>query len=154
MNRRFRAKPLISTRIAKRKLVSFQMGSEQYAIAIDRVQRVLKAFTPHTALTNGRRLMEYEQEAIALIDLSALFLKSHETDYHYLIVCTLNQKEKLGIPVSEMPKILEVLEDKFDKIPAFYQHEALPAAIEKIIHAPDGNLVFYLNLDQLELGNQ
>ncbi|MBD1880977.1 chemotaxis protein CheW [Coleofasciculus sp. FACHB-T130] len=149
MNRRFRTKALVSTRIAKRKLVSFQMGSEQYAIAIDRVQRVLKAFTPHAALINGRRLMEYEQEAIALIDLSALFLKSHETDYHYLIVCTIKQKEKLGIPVSEMPKILEVSEEKFEKIPAFYQPEDLPVAIEQIIHAPEGGLVFYLNLDRL-----
>lgn len=149
-NRRFRSKRQSVTRTPMRKLVSFQLGSERYAIAIDRVQRVLKEFTPHAILLSGRGLAEYNNETIPLIDLSTLFVSSQDSrERHYLIVCLLQQGERLGIPVPDMPTILEVAEDKFDDIPALYRQNEMPEAINRLIHTAKGEVVFYIDLEQL-----
>lgn len=149
-NRRFRTKRQSITRTPMRKLVSFQLGSERYAIAINRVQRVLKEFTPHALLQNGRGLAEYNHETIPLIDLSTVFLTSQDSrERQYLIVCILNQEDKLGIPVADVPKILEVSEDKFSEIPALYRQNEISDAINKLIHTAEGEVVFYVDLEEM-----
>ncbi len=135
------------------------------AVPIDRVVRVLKEFTPQGMLEGGRSLLRIHSETIAIVDLSMLFFSSPEPrDREYLIICTIaggdslrdSSASRLGIPTAEMPSILEVPLDQFNDIPELYRQgfsgtaRALAnAALEKIIHAADGKIVFYLNLEQL-----
>lgn len=149
-NRRFQAKKQTLSRKLAQKLVYFKLGSVHYAIAIERVLRVLKEFTPYAALSSGQSLVRSVEGIITLIDLSQLFFgTSQSADFHYLIVCILASKEQLGIPIPEMPKILEVAEDRFGDIPQAYRQGGLHTAAEKLIHTPDGIEVFYLNPDLL-----
>ena len=149
-SRRFRTRHDERSRITAQKLVTFQLGSEYYAIPIERVQRVLKEFTAHGTLQTGCRLVRDHNETITIIDLSTLFISSHdERERHYLIVCTLYHGERLGIPIPEMPAILEVPKDQFSEIPELYRQGNLAAAIQNIINTPEGKVVFYINLDLL-----
>ncbi len=159
MNRRFRQQRPSLTRIVKRKLVTFQLGQEKYAIAIERVQRVLHEFTPQGVLTSGQSLMAEGGQPITIVDLATFFVSSEElrdwakpsakSDRHYLMICTLANREIFGIPVPEIPKVVEVLETEFSEVPALYRQGNYPAAIEKIICLPENQVIFYLNIDLL-----
>jgi len=154
MNRRFRQQRPSLTRILKRKLVTFQLGQEKYAIAIERVQRVLPEFTHHGVLASGQSLIAERGQTITIVDLATFFVSSQETRdraelRHYLIICTLANREIFGIPVPEIPRVLEVLETEFSEVPALYRQGNYPAAIEKIICLPENQVMFYLNIDLL-----
>ena len=133
---------------APQKLVSFELGNVSYAVPIERVQRVVKDFNPYGFLDSGQSLVRHQEELITLINLSKIFPSSRTiADCNYLIVCTLNKSDRLGIPIPDMPKILEISAEKFEEIPELYRQQQLPLVIEKLIRAPDGSEVFYLNLD-------
>ena len=150
MNRRFRTKRNFTTRIPVQKLVCFQLGNECYAISIERVHRVIDKFKPQGILESDRSLLEYDNEIITLIAPSQLFVSSRdESNRNFLIVCTLKEGVRFGIPVPELPTVLDVAEDKFGAIPELYQQGDLPAAIEKVIHAANGKIIFYLNLEKM-----
>ncbi|MGL5065633.1 MAG: chemotaxis protein CheW, partial [Microcoleus sp.] len=90
-NRRFRNKKQSNVRKPARKLVAFEMGSVRYAVAIERVQRVVKDFEPYGFLEGGESLVRHQGELIALINLSNIFPSTRSiADCNYLIVCTLN----------------------------------------------------------------
>jgi chemotaxis signal transduction protein len=147
-NRRFRSKKQSTVKTSARKLVSFKLGNVYYAVPIERVQRVVKDFNPYGFLDSGQSLVRHQEELIALINLSKIFPSSRSiADCNYLIVCTLNKSDLLGIPIPDMPQILEVSEAQFCEIPQLYRQNQLPPAVEKLIRAPDGLEVFYLNLD-------
>ncbi|NJK69270.1 MAG: chemotaxis protein CheW [Microcoleus sp. CSU_2_2] len=147
-NRRFRSKKQGIVRTPPRKLVSFELGNVYYAVPIERVQRVVKDFSPYGFLDSGQSLVRHQEELIALINLSKIFPSSRSiADCNYLIVCTLTKSDRLGIPIPDMPQILEVSEEQFCEIPQLYRQDQLPPAVEKLIRAPDGLEVFYLNLD-------
>ncbi|MEG4318121.1 MULTISPECIES: chemotaxis protein CheW [unclassified Microcoleus] len=147
-NRRFRSKKQGAARTPPRKLVSFELGSVNYAVPIEKVQRVVKDFNPYGFLDSGQSLVRHQEELITLINLSKFFPSSRSiADCNYLIVCTLNKSDRLGIAIPDMPKILEIAEESFCEIPELYRQQQLPPLIEKLIRAPDGSEVFYLNLD-------
>jgi len=147
-NRRFRSKKQGTVRTPARKLVSFELGNIYYAVPIERVQRIVKDFNPYAFLDSGQSLVRHQEELITLINLSKIFPSSRSiADSNYLIVCSLNKSDRLGIPVPDMPKILEISEENFCEIPEFYRQNQLPDAVEKLIRSPDGSEVFYLNLD-------
>ncbi|MBE9124150.1 chemotaxis protein CheW [Tychonema sp. LEGE 07199] len=147
-NRRFRSQKQGAVRTPPRKLVSFELGNVNYAVPIEKVQRVVKDFNPYGFLDSGQSLVRHQEELITLINLSKIFPSSRTlADFKYLIVCSLNKSDRLGIPIPDMPKILEVTEESFCEIPELYRQQQLPPVIEKLIRAPDGSEVFYLNLD-------
>jgi purine-binding chemotaxis protein CheW len=151
-NRRFRNQKQGNVRSPARKFVSFNLGSVDYAVPIERVQRVIKDFNPYGFLDSGNSLVRHQEELISLINLSNIFPGSRSiADCNYLIVCTLNKGDRLGIPVPDMPKILETSEEAFCEIPLLYRQDQLSSAVEKLIRAPDGSEVFYLNLDLFSL---
>lgn len=147
-NRRFRSKKKGAVRTPPRKLISFELGNVNYAVSIEKVQRVVKDFNPYGFLDSGQSLVRHQEELITLINLSKIFPSSPSiADCNYLIVCSLNKSDRLGIPIPDMPKILEISEESFCEIPELYRQQQLPPVIEKLIRAPDGSEVFYLNLD-------
>jgi chemotaxis signal transduction protein len=147
-NRRFRSKKQGTVRTLNRKLVSFELGNVYYAVPIERVQRVVKDFSPYGFLDSGQSLVRHQEELITLINLSKIFPSSRSiADCNYLIVCTLNKNDRLGVPIPNMPQILEISEEQFCEIPQLYRQNQLPTAVEKLIRAPNGLEVFYLNLD-------
>ena len=147
-NRRFRNQKQSNLRSPAHKFVSFDLESVYYAVPIERVQRVIKDFNPYGFLDNGNSLVRHQEELISVINLSKIFPGSRSiADCNYLIICTFNKGESLGIPVPDMPKILETSEERFCEIPLLYRENNLSSAVEKLIRAPDGTEVFYLNLD-------
>ncbi len=160
---RFQSKKKSTQRIPTHKLITFKLGSEEYAVPIEKVLRVLEKFTPRAALKSGRSLVKEQEQMITLLDPSLLLLNSPEkSDRSYLIVCTLksphlaNPKidnkesvEYIGIPIPEVPKVLEIAEDKFGEVPEFYRQGNLSAAVEKIINISEEEIIFYLNLESL-----
>ncbi|HEY9837678.1 MAG TPA: chemotaxis protein CheW [Vampirovibrionales bacterium] len=154
-SRRFHNKKA-AARTRTHKLVIFEVAGETYAIAIERVQRVLTEFTTQGTLEGGRSLVKLDADLITLLDLSSLFVtpKTYQAEPSYLIVCTLTNGDRIGIPLQNLPAILDVPEDKFAEIPASYRQgqagkNAAPAAVEKIITTTAGIVAFYLNLDKL-----
>ncbi len=152
---RFSSKKQQIKRTPTRKLITFRLGEDRYAIPIEKVLRVLDKFTPRAVLKSGRSLVKEQEQIITLLDPSILLLSSEETsDRSYLIVCTLQQKteeetvEYIGIPIPEVPKVLEAAEDKFGEVPEFYREGNLSPAVEKIINVSEDEVVFYLNLER------
>ncbi|MBD1831015.1 chemotaxis protein CheW [Microcoleus vaginatus GB1-A2] len=147
-NRRFRSKKEGQVRITPKKFVSFELGKVYYAVPIERVERIVKKFNPYGILPSGNSLVRHQDELITLIDLSKIFPSDGcRVDSNYLIVCTLNNDDRLGIPIPDIPKILEISEESLCEIPELYRKQQLPPVIEKLIRAPDGSEVFYLNLE-------
>ncbi|MEG4231047.1 chemotaxis protein CheW [Microcoleus sp. Pol11C3] len=147
-NRRFRSKKQATVRIAPKKFVSFEIGNIYYAVPIERVERIVKNFNSYGTLPSGNSLLRHQEELITIINLSTIFPSSPSiSEYKYLIICTLNKSDRLGIPLPDMPKILEITEESFCEIPELYRQQQLPPVIEKLIRAPDGSEVFYLNFD-------
>ncbi|MBK4729995.1 chemotaxis protein CheW [Oxynema sp. CENA135] len=166
--RRFHNKRIERKRTPKRKVVTFKLGNTMWAISIESVQRVLKEFRSYGTLASGRSLVNFDNEAIALVDLAQFFLGDSEEvrNYQYLIISTIEyvgggdggeKVERLAIPIPQLPSILEVSEDKFETVPQIYREGfegaptsgSPPEAIEKILHLPNGEIAFYLNLDVL-----
>jgi len=171
---RFSSKNQPKKRIPTRKLITFRLGEDRYAIPIEKVLRVLDKFIPRAALKSGRSLVKEQEQIITLLDPSILLLTSvarpgkdsdsdvalaerqeqETSDRSYLIVCTLKQKteeetvEYIGIPIPEVPKVLEVAEDKFGEVPESYREGNLSPAVEQIINVSEDEVVFYLNLER------
>ncbi len=155
------------------KLLCFQVDGEYYAINIEQVEHILPEFTIHGCLESGRSLVKYKDHAIAVIDLTNFFVKSPEqltieeySQDKYLIICTLNshpkrdhksqinERDHFGIPIVELPTILEVPETQIEELPELYRQgipgsPPAPTAIEKVIHTNDDKTIFYLNLKKL-----
>lgn len=155
------------------KLVCFQFYGEYYAININQVEHILPEFTIHGCLESGRSLVKYKDHAITVIDLTNFFVKSPEqmtiqeySQDKYLIICTfnshpkgdnqsqINQRDQFGIPIVELPTILEVPETQLEELPELYRQGTpgsppAPKAIEKVIHTTDDKTIFYLNLKNL-----
>ncbi|MCT7956612.1 chemotaxis protein CheW [Laspinema palackyanum] len=155
-SRRFHNKKTTIQRTPARKLVLFEVAGETYAIAIERVQRVLTEFTPQGTLEGGRSLVKIDADLITLLDLSRLFVtpKDSQEERSYLIVCTLTNGDRIGIPLQDLPAILDIPEDHFAEVPISYRQgkdskNTAPAAVEKIITTDAGTVAFYLNLDKL-----
>ena len=146
-NRRFRSKKQGYVRVSSKKMVSFELGNVYYAVPIERVERIVKEFNSYGMLPSGNSLVRHQEELITMINLSTIFPSSRTiVDCNYLIICTLNKSDRLGFPIPDMPKILEISEESFCEIPELYRQQQLPPVIEKLIRAPDGSEVFYLNL--------
>ena len=146
-NRRFRSNKQATVRVSPKKFVSFELGNIYYAVPIERVERIVKDFNSYAVLPSGNSLVRHQEELVTIINLSKIFPSSRSiADCNYLIVCTLNKSDRLGIPVPDMPKILEISEESFCEIPELYRKQQLPPVIEKLIRSPDGSEVFYLNL--------
>jgi chemotaxis signal transduction protein len=168
---RFQRSPIRSL-----KLLCFECGGEHYAINISQVEHILPEFTLHGCLENGRSLVKYKDQAIAVLDLTKLFSNPQDKiDYQgcvyceYLIICTLKHSpnienkhhresgdrvERFGIPTMAMPTILEIAETQLEDLPELYLQgtpgsSTAPKAIEKLIHTTDGKTIFYLNLETL-----
>lgn len=155
-NRRFRNQKTERKRTPTRKLVGFEVNREIYAIPIERVQRVLNQFTPQGVLESGRSLVKFDDEVITLLDLARLFVPSvsEKTDGEYLIVCLLSNGDRLGIPIPNLPTVMDIPEDKFESVPASYREGTqssiqAPEALEKLIYTESGAIAFYLNVDRL-----
>ena len=145
-NRRFRSKKHGYVRLSSKKMVSFELGNVYYAVPIERVERIVKNFNAYGLLPNGNSLLRHQEELITIINLSTIFPSSPSIgECKYLIICTLNKSDRLGIPLPDMPKILEITEESFCEIPELYRQQQLPPVIERLIRAPDGSEVFYLN---------
>lgn len=150
MNNRFPSKRQNYPRIPTKKLVSFQLGKEKYAIPIEQVNYVVHEFTFHGILENGISIVQERDRTIPIIDLSVIFFSSNEVrQSQYLIVCKLEHGNILGIPLPDMPTILEVPTDKFTDIPELYRQNNLHPAVEKIIQAMDNVPIFYINLEKI-----
>lgn len=142
--RRFRNKKQQAERIGTRKLVCFTWANEQFAIAIESTQHIVKGFTPYGSLENGYSLVRHNHETITLIDFSKIFsTQVNIQPADYLIICTINF-QKIGIAVSHLPRILEVAETQFTEIPAIYQQKLQVQAIESLIQTSNGLPVFCL----------
>ena len=155
------------------KLVCFECAGEYYGLDISKVEHILPDFKLHGCLDSGRSLVKYKGHAIAVLDLTQFFMNPQEAmatqgfrQSQYLIICTLNSHSKqenqlrgdrgdrFGIPIMEMPTILEVPETQLEDLPELYQHgppgsQPAPKAIEKLIHTADDKTIFYLNLETL-----
>ncbi|HLP91554.1 MAG TPA: chemotaxis protein CheW [Nostocaceae cyanobacterium] len=150
--RRFRKKSQIETHIPTHKLICFQLGREQYAISIFQVLYIIKTFTTQGILNSGHSLVSYNDEIITQINISGFFLDGdQEKEYNYLIVCTTKTGERIGIPVANIPTVLEVGEDRFSDLPTTHQQEIGTKGIEKLINTSDQVTLFYLNIDQLHI---
>jgi chemotaxis signal transduction protein len=156
--RRFRKKEQIETRIPTHKLICFQINKEQYAIPIFQVQYVLKDFTTQGTLMNGHSLVRHNDENIVLIDISRLFLYENKSrdgvalsvaDRNYLIVCNTKTNELIGLPTADIPRVLEIAEDCFDKLPSIYQNQVGSKGVQKLINIVNNGTLFYLNIDHL-----
>jgi chemotaxis signal transduction protein len=175
---RFQRSPIPSL-----KLIYFECGGEYYAINISQVEHILPEFTLHGCLDNGRSLVKYKDQAIAVLDLTKLFSNPQDKIEHqgcvsceYLIICTLkpspnspnidnkhhspsgDRLERFGIPTMAMPTILEIAETQLEDLPELYLQGTpgssyAPKAIEKLIHTTDGKTIFYLNLEKFTLNS-
>ncbi|MFW6359759.1 MAG: chemotaxis protein CheW [Chroococcales cyanobacterium] len=147
-SRRFRKKNAIN-RKPPIKLVTFSVGNEQYAIAIHAVQRILQESIPTNLMEQGLALKEYDSQTLTLINLSRVLSHSDPCDYHYLIIGILKNGDRIGIPVSQMPSILDIPEEKITDIPDSYRQANLHPCLDKLLHTADGKIVFALNLEKL-----
>lgn len=133
----------------RRKIISFQLGLEWYALPIEQVQRILDEFTPHGSLQKGRGLVRLEDQALTWVDPACLFPgNSEDRNRTYLMVCSLAEGRSVGIPVPQLPKVFEVVEDQIQPVPDLYQQSGSPAGIKGIIHLNE-HQVFLLDLEQL-----
>lgn len=157
---RFRSQHYQKQRTPTEKLVCFEIGGEWYGIAIGKVLRVIKDFVPHGCLQGQRSLVESNGELIPTLDPTILFNTLPDPrSPEYLIICTFSDphhSDRLGIPIPQMPTILEVSPAQFEAVPSLYRQgltggELAPAALEKIVRPPDGKIIFYLNIEKFSL---
>ncbi|HEY9751226.1 MAG TPA: chemotaxis protein CheW [Allocoleopsis sp.] len=137
------------------KLIAFQLGSEQYAIPVQRVYSVMAHFTAHASLATGESLVLHNQAMVTLVDTTQLFPSQQNSSQmaiaacQYLVVCLLEGGELLGIPVPTMPTILEADLSQLETLPAMYRQGQLHPCIEQGIPGTDGSVVFYVNVERL-----
>ncbi|MCT7951778.1 chemotaxis protein CheW [Ancylothrix sp. C2] len=148
-SRRFRTKHEELPRITTEKFLVFNAGNERYAIPLLRVLRVVKEFIPQGVLISGRSLVKEQNDTIVVFDVSTLLSNTcHFSDCNFLIVCSLNNSVPVGIPIPDMPAILEVSPEQFSEVPELYRQGQLSTVVDRLIHVSE-SVVFYLNLDKL-----
>ncbi|WP_017306560.1 chemotaxis protein CheW [Spirulina subsalsa] len=147
--RRFQAKKQ-QTPIPTQKVLVFGWGFEQYAIAIEQVLRIVTDFTPHGQLNNGHSLVKYQNDVITLLNLQTLFPQvPPPTATPYLLICQRSHRQTtpdyIGIPLTEMPKVLDIPRPQFAPLPPSYDTQQELKAIEQVIYPEQGGIIFYLN---------
>lgn len=148
-SRRFRTKHDESPRIPTEKFLVFTLENKRYAIPLLRVLRVVKEFTPQGTLITGRSLAKEQNETIVIFDICSLLSTNvHPSDCHFLIICSVNNSGRVGIPIPDMPAILEISHNQFSEVPELYRQSGLSAAIERLIHVSE-SVIFYLDIDKL-----
>jgi chemotaxis signal transduction protein len=139
-------------RLAKRKLISFQLGDELYGLPIDRVKQILDEFDPHGDWGNGHELVRFQNQSLTFLRPDRLFPGATDlTTYSYLMICAIAQGQSIGIPLPQLPKVVEVTEDQFQPLPNLYRQAELPTAVIALIHLEGDREMFFLDPDQLVL---
>jgi chemotaxis signal transduction protein len=137
-------------RIAKHKLISFELGSETYGLPIDRVKQILDEFNPHGDLGNGRGLVRFQNQTLTFLDLKYLFPGDRDSRIcNYLMICAIASGKFVGLPLPQLPRVLEVAADRFQPIPDLYRQSGLPSAVTSLIYLEGDRELFYLDLEQL-----
>ncbi|MCW6038179.1 chemotaxis protein CheW [Spirulina subsalsa FACHB-351] len=145
--RRFQAKKQ-QTPIPTQKVLVFSLGPEQYAIAIEQVLRIVTDFTPHGQLHNGHSLVKYQEDVITLLNLQENFPQIPPlTSTPYLMICynphSQTTPDYIGIPLTEMPKVLDIPLPQFAPLPPSYDTQQELKGIEQVIYPEQGGIIFY-----------
>lgn len=132
------------------KLVSFKSDDEQFAIPIEQVQCIIKEFIPQGKLQEGYSLVRHNEDTITLVNLSCIF-PNNEPAYHhnYLVVCKLKNGDRIGLPIVDMPIIVEATAEQFEDLPELYRQKFTSKAVVQLINAADGVTLFRLDPEQL-----
>lgn len=142
--------PTAPRRLGKQKLITFQIGGETYGLPIDRVKQILDEFNPHGDLGKGHGLVRYQNQTLTLLYPAQLFpAGSGPAACQYLMICAIAQGQSVGIPLPQLPRVMEVSENQFQPIPELYRQVGLPAAVTALIQLENDRDLFFLDLEQL-----
>lgn len=145
-----RRQHIAKPRLVKHKLICFELGNETYGLPIDRVKQILDEFNPHGDLGNGRGLVRFQTQTLTLFDLKYLFPSNRDTRIcNFLMICAIAEGKYVGLPLPQLPRVLEVAEDRFQSVPELYRQSGLPSAVTALIHLESDRELFYLDLEQL-----
>jgi chemotaxis signal transduction protein len=135
----------------KQKLITFQIGSETYGLPIDRIKQIVDEFNPHGVLDNGHGLVRYQNQTLTLLYPARLFpAYSNSQSCDYLMIA-IAQGQMVGIPLPQLPRVMEVTEQQFQPVPDLYRQVGISPAIKALIHLEQGANLFVLDLEQLVL---
>jgi chemotaxis signal transduction protein len=139
-------------RLAKRKLITFELGTEMYGLPIDRVKQILDEFKPHGDWGNGHGLVRYQDQTLTFLHPAKFFPgATDDTTYDFMMVCVIAGSQSVGIPLPQLPRVIEVTEAQFQPIPDLYRQAELPLAVTALIHLEEDREMFFLDPEKLVL---
>jgi chemotaxis signal transduction protein len=140
-----------SRQSAKQKLITFQIGFETYGLPIDRIKQIVDEFNPHGVLDNGHGLVRYQNQTLTLLYPTQLFPASDSSQRYDYLMIAIAQGQTVGIPLPQLPRVMEVTEQQFRPVPDLYRQVGISPAIKALIHLEQGTNLFVLDLEQLVL---
>jgi chemotaxis signal transduction protein len=147
----FPQRPSVTRHAAKQKLITFQIGSETYGLPIDRIKQILDEFNPHGVLDNGHGLVRYQNQTLTLLYPARLFPTSSSLQSCDYLMIAIAQGQTVGIPLPQLPRVMEVTELQFQPVPDLYRQVGISPAVKALIQLEQGSSLFVLDLEQLVL---
>jgi chemotaxis signal transduction protein len=136
-----------ATRQVRQKLISFTLGKESYAFPIHHVQRILDEFQTHGDTGQGISLTRVDGETLTIWDLQCLFTQVvRESIPKFLMICQAQRDQSIGIPLEQLPSVIEVTQSQIQPLPALYRALDLPEAVTGVVCLAQDRELFFLDL--------
>lgn len=100
-------------------VVIFKLGDEQFAVETTKVQGIndiMKITRVPNAPSHIKGLINLRGNVISLLDMNLLLNISKGEDEHANIIILKMKDEQIGITVDEVNEVLEIEEDKLEKV--------------------------------------
>ncbi len=100
-------------------VVIFKLGDEQFAVETTKVQGIndiMKITRVPNAPSHIKGLINLRGNVISLLDMNLLLNISKGEDEHANIIILKMEDEQIGITVDEVNEVLEIEEDKLEKV--------------------------------------
>ncbi|EAZ92466.1 chemotaxis protein CheW [Crocosphaera chwakensis] len=139
-------------------IITFLLGEEWFALAIDAIQKVLQLGKVYgDPQRKGVSLTHYQGQELLVIDVARRIfgtetLSSHQnTDQtRFLLIIHNNNNEIVGLPIDSSPSILRVSESAFIPLPDTYLTQGNIHCISStIIQVNEQQSFFLLDVNQL-----
>jgi chemotaxis signal transduction protein len=136
-----------ATRQVRQKLIAFTLGKESYAFPLHHVQRILDEFQAHGDTGKGVSLTRVDGETLTIWDLQCLFTQAvRKLAPKFLMICQAQGDQSIGIPLEQLPSVIEVTQSQMQPLPTLYQSLDLPKAVTGVVCLAQDRELFFLDL--------
>lgn len=135
--------------VESQKLIVFGMGNVNLALPIDSVYKVVNKIPVYSSSFSGVGITHIGDREVTIVELHRRFFAPKGS---YLIIAQNREGELYGIPVAQVPALMEIPQSSLRVLPESYRHADIfgfATHVAVIFEVEPSMTIFLLDVDQL-----